>query len=128
MSALVLTKEQVPPATLWSRLIESFQMAQLVCHVFYLGALPALKQQISAASLPKVLNPWAWRDLIWANAMPSLLRMHDANTYDAKKSLVGQAYGRVLEVGAGSGETVKYYDESKVSLCGIPTRSVQRMR
>jgi len=33
-----------------------------------------------------------------------------------KKDIVAQAKGRVLEIGAGTGETVKYYDQSKVDV------------
>lgn len=41
--------------------------------------------------------------------------MSDDNWKTVKKDLISKAEGRVLEVGAGSGLTTAYYDESKVS-------------
>ena len=35
---------------------------------------------------------------------------------DIKRQLIGQARGRVLEVGAGTGETVKYYRKGQVDV------------
>ena len=35
---------------------------------------------------------------------------------DIKRELIGQAKGRVLEIGAGTGETVKYYRKRQVDV------------
>jgi cyclopropane fatty-acyl-phospholipid synthase-like methyltransferase len=42
--------------------------------------------------------------------------MADRTYARPKGKLLSQAKGRVLEVGAGTGETVKYYDRTKVDV------------
>ena len=42
--------------------------------------------------------------------------MADQMYASPKRKILDQARGRVLEVGAGTGETVKYYDRTKVDV------------
>lgn len=87
----------------------------LACYIFVYGLPISIVQQLSTLSPTKLLSPWAWRDAIWGNGSPAVLKEGDKMMYDAKKEFVSLAYGTVLEVGAGSGETIKYYEDAKVS-------------
>lgn len=58
----------------------------------------------------------AWREAITANGLPILLKGSDEGNAPFKRTLIGtHARGRVLEIGAGTGMTLKYYDASKVT-------------
>src|SRR5438552_1774184 len=63
-----------------------------------------------------IINASHWRDSFIHTAQPSLMTMADKTFSNEKRRLVSQAKGRVLEVGAGSGETLKYYDKSKLDV------------
>lgn len=91
----------------------------LVTFLLLYGFPRAILSQLSSAvrtlnPLP-LLSPWAWRDAIWSAGSPTILAAGDAGMRDAKTTWLAGAYGRVLEVGAGSGETIKYYDAGAVS-------------
>ena len=60
--------------------------------------------------------PRAWQKSFLNAGQPYILAEVDKLYADAKMSIVSQARGRVLEVGAGTGETVKYYDKSKIDV------------
>ena len=68
------------------------------------------------------LHPWhiifpsVWHKVLLNAGQPSLLAYADKMYAPVKRELLGQAYGRVLEIGAGTGETVKYYNKSKVDV------------
>jgi SAM-dependent methyltransferase len=62
------------------------------------------------------LNPLKWRDAITANGIPALLKGSDTSNGPFKRTLIfPNAYGNVLEVGAGTGATLKYYNPQKVN-------------
>ncbi|PWN35665.1 uncharacterized protein FA14DRAFT_114922, partial [Meira miltonrushii] len=62
------------------------------------------------------LNPIKWRDAITANGIPALLKGSDSSNGPFKRSLIfPNAYGNVLEVGAGTGMTLKYYNVDKIN-------------
>lgn len=46
--------------------------------------------------------------------MPEFMRQVDASMADLKTDLVAMAKGTVVEIGAGTGETLKYFDMEKV--------------
>lgn len=93
--------------------------------LLFFGIPPAIFEILTSFNPFKILDPLAWRDSIWGHASPRVLKQSDTMMFEAKKEVLKLAYGRVLEVGAGSGETLKYYDEEKVrypyftSECGI---------
>lgn len=61
------------------------------------------------------LNLFKWRDAITANGIPALLKGSDLSNGSFKRSLLfPNAYGKILEVGAGTGMTLKYYNPEKV--------------
>ena len=78
------------------------------------GFLPALKYML--------FHPWdiiwpsVWHKCLLNGGQPIVLAQADRIYAPHKRRLLSQAYGRVLEIGAGTGETVKYYDKSKVDV------------
>jgi hypothetical protein len=63
-----------------------------------------------------ILSPSAWHKSILNAGQPFLLADADRMYASQKRKVVSQAKGRVLEVGAGTGETVKYYDMRKIDV------------
>ncbi|KAK0545789.1 hypothetical protein OC846_005259 [Tilletia horrida] len=78
------------------------------------GLPKAIWYQITHPNPIGLISPWAWRDLVLQYGFSKLLRFVDSMYSKYKDPLVKLANGRILEVGAGSGLTVKYYDSSKV--------------
>ncbi|KAK0566992.1 hypothetical protein OC861_002954 [Tilletia horrida] len=86
------------------------------CLVLTWEGLPkAIWHQLTHPNLIRWLSPWAWRDLVLKYGFSKLLEGSDINYRKYKAPLIKLARGRVLEVGAGSGMTVKYYDASQVA-------------
>lgn len=80
------------------------------------GLPGAVLSQIKTLNPINWINPFKWRDLILAHGMGPLLKGSDEGWRSVKEQLItGNAQGRVLEVGAGTGLTTAYYDENKVS-------------
>jgi SAM-dependent methyltransferase len=102
------------PPSLLAQLHEYVFPLELYLQVFLKGIIPTL--------LHMATHPWhipfpsRWRDSFLAAGQPFLLAMADKMYASPKRKLLSQAKGRVLEVGAGTGETVKYYDRSKVDV------------
>lgn len=72
--------------------------------------------QAGLAIAAVLLSPGAWRDAIVSHGLPVLLRMSDDNFAPIKRlAIFPHARGKVLELGAGTGMTCKYYDADKVS-------------
>jgi SAM-dependent methyltransferase len=69
-----------------------------------------------------LLHPWhifypsVWHKVLLNAGQPYLLAQADKVFEPVKRELLAQAYGRVLEIGAGTGETVKYYHKTKVDV------------
>ena len=84
----------------------------LVVVLFFHGIIPTLKYMIFHPF--DIFSFHRWHMCILNGGQPFLLAAGDRQYGAEKKKVVAQAYGRVLEVGAGTGETVKYYDKSKV--------------
>ena len=56
-----------------------------------------------------------WRTSFLEAAQPSLFALSDMLLSGVKRDLLNHAHGVILEVGAGRGHTLKYYDPAKVS-------------
>ena len=86
----------------------------VVAQVFVIGLFPTLWHMLRhPRSIP---FPNRWRDSFHHAAQPLLLAMSDSVFRDQKRQLIAQAKGRVLEVGAGTGCTLKYYDKDNVEM------------
>lgn len=106
------------PASLWARFKGSFHVIQLIIFLLYLGLPGAILAQIKNVFTGKpwrILNPNVWRNEVIARGMGGILAASNLMWADVKRTLLSQASGRVLEVGAGSGESVSYYNADKVS-------------
>ena len=86
---------------------------QLIFFLLFHGLLPTIWYMLAhPLSIP---FPSAWRNSILKYGQPFLLAQADKMFKDQKTKVISQAKGRVLEIGAGTGETVKYYDKNKVN-------------
>ncbi|CAO1628265.1 unnamed protein product [Sympodiomycopsis kandeliae] len=77
--------------------------------VLFHGLPRAILTQVMSLSPYKMFNIYIWRDLIWGYGSPPVLQQGDRTNYNVRKEYLSHASGRVLEVGAGSGELIKYY-------------------
>jgi hypothetical protein len=78
------------------------------------GLLPTLRYMLfHPLSIP---FPSAWRKSIHKVSCPYLLAQADIMLAKFKQELVSQAKGHILEIGAGTGATIKYYDKSKIDV------------
>jgi hypothetical protein len=120
LSPLLTAEPFAPCAGAAARLLKAAQPLLLVGLLLWHGALAALATQLRAAlagAPAQLLRPAAWRDALLARAMPVLLAASDETWAPVKRDLVAHAHGSVLEVGAGSGMTLKYYRRSEVRRC-----------
>jgi SAM-dependent methyltransferase len=106
------TSNQAPsiPAIMFQYFIPLILLKDL----FLIGLLPTLRYMLlHPLSIP---FPSAWHKSFLNAGLPYLLTEADKMYANAKRPLFSQAKGRVLEVGAGTGETIKYYDKSKIDV------------
>lgn len=121
LSPLLTAEPFAPCAGTVARLLKALQPLLLIALLLWHGALAALVSQLRAAlagAPAQLLRPAAWRDALLARAMPVLLAASDEMWAPVKRDLVAHARGDVLEVGAGSGMTLKYYRRSEVRRVG----------
>ena len=86
----------------------------LLAEVFVIGLFPTLWHMLRhPRSIP---FPNRWRDSFHHAAQPFLLTISDSIFSSQKRQLIAQAKGRVLEVGAGTGCTLKYYEKDQVEI------------
>lgn len=111
------------PATLFRRVQGVLTAAFLLSMLYLFGFPGAILTQIRTAVQGKpwaLLNPLAWRNAVVANGLPAILNRADKTAAPIKRAAVfPYARGRVLEVGAGTGMTVKYYDAGKVRFTNV---------
>ena len=102
------------PPSILAMIFEYFPPLIVFKTLFVSGLIPTLRYMLlHPFSIP---FPSAWRKSFFNIGLPYVLAEVDKMYAKAKRSVVSQAKGRVLEVGAGTGETIKYYDKSKIDV------------
>ncbi|KAK0541484.1 hypothetical protein OC835_000133 [Tilletia horrida] len=104
-----------PPPTPLHRLLGPIEFLFINLLLTFEGLPKAIFHQLTHPNPLKLISPWAWRDLVLKFGFAKLLKGSDINHAKIKAPLIEMAYGRILEVGAGSGMTIKYYNPDKVT-------------
>lgn len=82
--------------------------------ILYKGLLPTLRYMLfHPLSIP---FPSEWQKSLFKVCQPYILAEVDKIYANSKRELLSQAKGRVLEVGAGTGESIKYFDKSQIDV------------
>jgi len=64
---------------------------------------------------PRDMLHWrAWKQVFYDNTQPWILADLDDSCYGMKEYLLSKTKGTVLEIGAGTGESIKYYPAEKI--------------
>jgi hypothetical protein len=111
-SALMAPPPDAP--NLLSIILQYTEPLQACFMIFLYGIFPALRYMIFHPF--RVFSIYEWHKRILAGGLRPLLAMVDKLYAPVKKEVLEDARGRILEVGAGTGETVKYYDRAKVDV------------
>ena len=102
------------PPSLGKMVLEYLEPFLMLGLILYKGLLPTLRYMfLHPFSIP---FPSEWQKSLYKVAQPYILAEADKIYANPKRELLSQAKGRVLEVGAGTGETIKYYDKSKIDV------------
>ncbi|EST09532.1 hypothetical protein PSEUBRA_000747 [Kalmanozyma brasiliensis GHG001] len=102
------------PATLLEFLFANILPILITIKLYISGFPGALFEQLRHPSPINLINPFHWKSLIFSHGFPVVLRTSDEMYVNMKRPLLRSAYGRVLEVGAGAGDSVGHYDASKI--------------
>ncbi|CBQ73917.1 conserved hypothetical protein [Sporisorium reilianum SRZ2] len=101
----------------------------LITIKLYISGFPgALVHQLRHPNPINLINPFHWKQLIFANGFGAVLKTSDELYVNMKQPLLRSAYGRVLEVGAGAGDSVGHYDAGKIErlFCLEPYEPLRR--
>jgi len=94
-------------------IINYFAPCAMLLSIFAIGFFPSLLHMFHN---PKhLVSLRQWRKSFLDAAQPSLFALSDKLLMGVKLDLLNHAHGVVLEVGAGRGHTLKYYDLTKVT-------------
>lgn len=87
----------------------------MITMLLYVCGLPgAVWSQIRHPSVVNLVNPFEWQRLVLANGFTSVLKVSNSIYVNLKRPVIAAAYGTVLEVGAGSGESAAYYQPDQI--------------
>lgn len=116
MSSPTLLREgQSQPPTILNRLSGIFQAGALVVFLYTSGVPHAIYKQLTQPNPINWLNPFVWRGFIIEGGLPQVLKGGDELSRPLKKEAITPfAKGKILELGAGTGLTLQYYDENKI--------------
>lgn len=102
------------PAGLFDYVKALMQPMSITVLLYVCGLPGAVWSQVRHPSLFNLVNPFAWQRLVLANGFTSVLRVSNEIYVNVKRPVIAAAYGKVLEVGAGSGESAAYYNIDKI--------------
>lgn len=108
-----LTSQPAKDSSLYEWISNFFGPLYMIYVLFSLGIYSAFRTQFSKPSI-RVFNPLRWKELVFVNGIGPILSGLNQHFSVIKGPLLGGAYGKVLEVGAGSGENVGYYHNEKI--------------
>ncbi|PWY98271.1 hypothetical protein BCV70DRAFT_202052 [Testicularia cyperi] len=78
------------------------------------GLPGAVCDQIRHPNPINLINPFHWQSLILTHGFAPILSTSNLIYSNIKRPVLQQAYGKTLEVGAGSGENIAYYNPQKI--------------
>ena len=116
------------PATLFE-VIMSNMVPFLITLKLYISGFPgAVFEQLRHPNPINLINPFHWQKLIFANGFSTVLKVADEMYKDIKQPLLRSAHGRILEIGAGAGDSVGHYDADKIErlFCLEPYEPLRR--
>ncbi|GAC73087.1 predicted methyltransferase [Moesziomyces antarcticus T-34] len=102
------------PATLFQYIFQNIFPVIMLVRLYVSGLPGAIVEQLRNPNPINLINPLHWKQLAFNHGFSSILAVADEMYKDMKTPLLQGAYGRVLEVGAGAGNSVGYYDQSKI--------------
>ncbi|KAI8807327.1 hypothetical protein BJ742DRAFT_757853 [Cladochytrium replicatum] len=119
MSSLTLRSAELAthlarPANPFAYVSNSFSPGIMMLFMLYHGFIPAIREQLGSSSFTNWFNLFLWGKLILGHGMRALLADSAKMNPGIKRTLLNQARGKVLEVGAGTGENVKFYAQEKI--------------
>ncbi|KAI8810463.1 S-adenosyl-L-methionine-dependent methyltransferase [Cladochytrium replicatum] len=109
-----LLARMAKPATPIPYILNLLQPGLYILIILLTGVPLAVREQFRKWSLRSWVNIFHWRQLIFGQGFGVLLGVAAQQNLGVKRSLLGRAHGRVLEIGAGSGENVKFYNPDKI--------------
>lgn len=115
MSSTLTRNGKSRPATIVERVIGLFNAFMLVSTLYFFGIPHALYAQLTSLNPFQWLNLLHWRNLIIEAGLPRLLKLGDADSGPLKReALYPHVKGKVLELGAGTGLTLAYYNHTAI--------------
>lgn len=114
-SPTLLRKGQSQPPTLVNRLAGIVNAGALLIFLYLYGIPHAIYKQLTQPNPINWLNPIVWRGFIIEGGLPHILKEGDELSRPLKKEAITPfVKGKVLELGAGTGQTIQYYDNDKI--------------
>jgi SAM-dependent methyltransferase len=115
MSSTLTRNGKSKPATIAERAIGLYNAFMLVSTLYFFGIPHAIYVQVTSLNPLQWVNPIRWRNLIIEVGLPKLLKLGDADSGPLKReALYPHVKGKVLELGAGTGLTLAYYNHAAI--------------
>lgn len=113
-----LSADPPPSPPLLQRVVDALRPFLIITMMVLKGIPGAILFQLTHPSI-HLINPFRWIRLVQECGFAKILAFGDEIWRGYKHPLVEQASGKVLEIGAGTGENLKYYNNDKVSVTSI---------
>lgn len=110
-----LSGDPPPSPPLLQRVLDALRPFLIIAMMIIKGFPAAIFFQMTHPSI-HLFNPFRWIRLVQECGFAKILAFGDVIWRGYKQPLVEQASGKVLEIGAGTGENLKYYKNDNVSM------------